>query len=362
MSSEKRVSVVVPTFNRGYCLPETIRSVLSQTHRNLEIIVIDDGSTDATREIVQRHWPADPRIRYVRQENRGVSAARNRGFAEARGDYVALLDSDDTWLPWKLEAQLACLARFPDAVMVHTEMVAVDTHGVVFHDRYLRAIYDGYQRFTLEQMYPEHLALAELLPQAPAGLGAATVWYGDIYSHALTGNLAHTSTILLARGPGGQLERYDESMRTEETFGFHLRVAQRGPVVFLDAASTRYRRGSNDHLWDPARGYPPRLQHACNLRFLRTVEPLIVAGGPRMRAPRAALVGALAKAHAWVAESALRVGHTAQVRQHLAASLRLDPWQPRLVGRLARRWLLARATAPLVGALARKHDLPVGDR
>jgi glycosyltransferase involved in cell wall biosynthesis len=97
------VSVIIPTYNRAYCVGEAIESVLAQSLREREIIVVDDGSTDETFAVVQRYGDA---VRYLRQSNAGVSAARNTGIRQARGEYIAFLDSDDEWLPDKLAVQL----------------------------------------------------------------------------------------------------------------------------------------------------------------------------------------------------------------------------------------------------------------
>lgn len=102
------VSVIIPTYNSAHYLMQAVESVLSQTFRDLEILVIDDGSTDET-EVVMRQYGAP--VRYIRQRNSGVSAARNRGIAESRGRYIAFLDADDTWYPHKLERQLAALDK-----------------------------------------------------------------------------------------------------------------------------------------------------------------------------------------------------------------------------------------------------------
>jgi glycosyltransferase involved in cell wall biosynthesis len=336
MNSADLVSVVIPTFNRIYCLPDTIRSVLAQTHQNFEILVIDDGSTDATRDTLQQLWPDEPRLRYLYQDNGGLSKARNRGIDAARGDFVAMLDSDDTWAPWKLAAQLACFRRFPQAVMVHSEMAAMDADGHIFDEQYLRRIYEGYQRFAIDDIYPESCRLGEILPDAPDALRDVWARCGDIYSHQLTGNLVHSSTLIVRRAPDGTMERYEDWMRAEEAFGFHLIVAQRGPIAFLDAPAMQYRRGRNDHLWNPEVGYPAPIHHKYNLRFLELVEPRILAGGPRMRVPARVLRETLATAHAWVADSAVRIGNDGEALHHLLASLRLKVWQPRLIARLLR--------------------------
>lgn len=111
--SEPKISVVIPTYNRAGCVGDAIDSVLSQTYADYEIIVVDDGSTDETRKTLERYGD---RIRYIHQENAGVSAARNRGIMEARGEWVAFLDSDDEWLPEKLSMQMECLSRHPDVI------------------------------------------------------------------------------------------------------------------------------------------------------------------------------------------------------------------------------------------------------
>ena len=108
------VSVIVPTFNRAWILKEAIDSVLAQNYRDFELIVIDDGSTDHTRDILH---PYRDRLTVIRQANAGVSAARNRGIRAASGRLIAFLDSDDLWLPGKLERQTAFFDATPEAMV-----------------------------------------------------------------------------------------------------------------------------------------------------------------------------------------------------------------------------------------------------
>jgi glycosyltransferase involved in cell wall biosynthesis len=107
------VSVVTPAFNAGRYLAETIESCLAQTHGNLELLIVDDGSTDDTQDIAERYARADSRIRVFHIANSGVAVARNVALEHARGAYVALLDSDDVWMPEFLERQLDTLSRYP---------------------------------------------------------------------------------------------------------------------------------------------------------------------------------------------------------------------------------------------------------
>ena len=103
-----KISVIIPTYNRKHTLNRAIHSVLSQTSQPREIIAVDDGSTDGTKEWLAKMYPA---IRYIHQSNSGVSAARNVGIKTAQGDWLAFLDSDDEWLPQKLERQVAAVAE-----------------------------------------------------------------------------------------------------------------------------------------------------------------------------------------------------------------------------------------------------------
>jgi len=114
------VSVVIPTYNYGHFVVEAVESVLAQTYPDLEIIVVDDGSTDDTRA---RLDPYMGRICYVYQHNQGLSAARNTGIRAAKSQWIAFLDSDDQWHPRKLEVQMTYLDRHPDVAMLATDAV-----------------------------------------------------------------------------------------------------------------------------------------------------------------------------------------------------------------------------------------------
>ncbi|KPQ01377.1 glycosyltransferase [Marinobacter sp. HL-58] len=124
------VSVVTPTYNRARFLPDAVNSVLAQTYPDFELIIVDDGSMDNTRDVLEP-FLADRRVRYFYQENQGQSRARNLALDQAAGDFIAFLDSDDTWALDKLEKQLAVLHAHPDVEIVHGDEATIDEHGTV---------------------------------------------------------------------------------------------------------------------------------------------------------------------------------------------------------------------------------------
>jgi len=128
------VSVVIPTYNRRQFIGEAVASVLAQSHRELEVIVVDDGSTDGTGAFLQQRFGHDQRFRYVPQENAERAVARNTGIRAAQGQWLAFLDSDDLWLPDKLARQVACVTASPELVLVHTGYTEVDEHNQPLRD------------------------------------------------------------------------------------------------------------------------------------------------------------------------------------------------------------------------------------
>jgi glycosyltransferase involved in cell wall biosynthesis len=113
-----RVSVLIPTYNRARMVCEAIDSALAQTFGEFELILVDDGSTDDTGEVIRSRYGDEPRLRYLAKENGGTASARNLGLSHARGEFVALLDSDDIYLPRYLESQVAWLDAHPDVDLV----------------------------------------------------------------------------------------------------------------------------------------------------------------------------------------------------------------------------------------------------
>jgi len=125
------VSAIVPAYNAAKTIDETLRSVRAQTYRNLEIIVVDDGSKDETAAIAEAHAGQDPRLRVIRQNNAGVAAARNAGILAARAEFVAPVDADDIWAPAKIARQLSLMKENPNATLCYTWWACIDHRGRV---------------------------------------------------------------------------------------------------------------------------------------------------------------------------------------------------------------------------------------
>ena len=123
------ISVVIPLYNKEALVGRTLESVLAQSYSDFEVVVVDDGSRDGSTAVVEGF--SDPRIRLIRQENAGVSAARNRGIAESRGEFVALLDGDDVWKPDYLTTVADLICRYPQCDVFATGYEFVDEYGKV---------------------------------------------------------------------------------------------------------------------------------------------------------------------------------------------------------------------------------------
>ncbi|WP_443750138.1 glycosyltransferase family 2 protein [Asticcacaulis solisilvae] len=130
------VTVVIPSYNAEATLDETLVSVRAQTWSNLEILVVDDGSRDATFAIAERHAAEDSRVRAIRKENGGVAEARNLAIAQAKGDYIAPVDADDLWHPTKIEKQMAAMAAMGEKCgLVYTWFRAIDADSRIMSQR-----------------------------------------------------------------------------------------------------------------------------------------------------------------------------------------------------------------------------------
>jgi GT2 family glycosyltransferase len=326
------VSVVLPTYNRAHLIGKAIESVLCQTYTCCEVVVVDDGSNDGTEEVIRGQFAGNARIRYFAQKNRGVGAARNVGMREARGEFIAFLDSDDAFVPGKLEMQVACLRFLPDAGMIWTDMEAVDAQGKTLFPAYLRRMYDKtYDYFPQPQdLFQREYRLQQVAPGGVGGFpGDTRLFCGDISSPMVLGNLVHTSTVLLRRQRQEQVGFFDERLRVGEDYPFHLRTTRLGPVAFAEASATRYCIGMDDALTSLRNSF--EIARA----YVDTLEESLRDHRDRIHLPARMLERCQAAAYEWMGREHVKRGEASQGRANLLKSLRYRPFRPATI-----QWLL----------------------
>lgn len=198
------VSVVMPTYNRASLLRCALRSVFAQTYGNLEIICVDDASSDSTEEVLKAC--GDPRLRYIRHEtNRGGSAARNTGIRAATGDYIAFLDDDDEWLPAKIERQLKVLEAY-DAVLCSSKVTSARRDEAA-----------GARAIVLDDF--------KASPYAVGGTG-----------------------VLMAKAKVLRETLFDESLPRCQDWDLFIRIARTYRIGFLDERLLKYNDGGHSRL------------------------------------------------------------------------------------------------------------------
>jgi glycosyltransferase involved in cell wall biosynthesis len=152
-----KVSVILPCYNGAQWIDAAVRSVLCQTYKDLELIVVDDGSTDNSKDIVLSH-SQDDRLRYIHQRNRGFSAANNTGLKESEGEFIGFIGQDDLWMPNKLRCQVEYLERHKRVDLVHSDLYHIDSSGRTIKRRNPRI-----PRFSSNSEYVKELFLRNFL-------------------------------------------------------------------------------------------------------------------------------------------------------------------------------------------------------
>lgn len=215
---EPLVSVVIPTYNRKSTLPKAVQSVLDQTYQKVEIVVVDDGSTDGTEEVLRGFGE---RIRVIRQPNAGPSAARNLGIARSRGEVVAFLDSDDAWLPQKLARQVSLFQRVGSAVPCCLCNIALP------HRPYGRE---------------SSFALSELHPSSEEG-----IWRNPT-EVLLSRFVLFNQAVAIRRDAFAEVGFFDPKLRLLEDYDLALRLSLIGPWGFIRTPLVVYGTGEANSL------------------------------------------------------------------------------------------------------------------
>lgn len=198
-----RISVVIPTYNRSYYLRETLDSVFAQTYKDIEIIVVDDGSTDNTQEAIRKYLD---RIVYIYKDNGGQGSARNVGIKIAKGEYIAFLDSDDLWLPHKLQVQVAHMDSHPEWGMAFSLYESIDDANRTI-GKWIRPKWTSYDTLLLR------------------------------------GNIIPILTVMVRRRVFDEVGMFDESREiiAVEDYVMWLRIGLKYKIGFIDAILARYR-------------------------------------------------------------------------------------------------------------------------
>lgn len=206
------VSVITPAYNAQDFIGETIHSVINQTYPDWELLVIDDGSTDETRKVVEKYL-SDPRVRYLYQENQERAAARNLGIRHAYGKYIAFLDADDLWLPNKLKIQVEYLDRHPEVGLCFTHYTLINSKGLSLGRQAINFVSGPDQFYSL-----------------------------------LKGNFIPNSTVITPRCVLDKVGLFDESLPAfgSEDWDMWLRIARFYPIHLIDQPLALYRLHENN--------------------------------------------------------------------------------------------------------------------
>jgi glycosyltransferase involved in cell wall biosynthesis len=194
------VSVIIPTYNREKIITRAIDSVFAQTYRDFEIVVLDDGSQDNTRAVAQAYGP---KVHYFYQDNKGIAGARNAGMHQTAGDYIAFLDSDDYWLPGKLEQQMALFSQHPEYGMVGCQCGSVQIDGT-----YREKNRPGKSGWILYDLFNK--------------------------------NFIRTSSAVITRACLEKVGGFDETLREGEEYDYWLRIAAEFAIGFINEPLTVY--------------------------------------------------------------------------------------------------------------------------
>ena len=212
------VSVIMPVFCGERFVAAAIESVLAQTYQSVELVIVNDGSTDASDSEIKRFLP-HPSIRYVQQANSGVANARNSGIENASGAFIALLDQDDLWLPNKLELQVRYLIAYPAVGFVHSRVECIDAHG---------------------------------LARSCEGAIRVHPFAGSCATALLLGNGIAPLTVVMRAACIDSVGKFDQRFAPADDWEMWMRIARLYPVGFIDEVTARYRfhgqNISNDQL------------------------------------------------------------------------------------------------------------------
>lgn len=286
------VSVIIPTYNYGRYLRQSIDSALQQTYPNIEVIVVDDGSTDDTQSLLADYGD---KVRNILQANQGAAAARNRGIREARGDYIAFLDADDSYCPDNIAAKVDFLLEHAEYAWCYSNWAWVDADGATY-----------------------------MLGSEPTVSLAHLKAHGDVFLLALQGYLLGTNVFVFRKDVIESVGGFDESLTVLEDYDLYVRAAALFPIGYLDKTLCKIFQ----HPDSLGTGGSKRCGYSCRWRLSRKLSRMFPEQIRQIR-------------HRWdkqqsdvyrnLAEFALEDGYTKRARVLARASIARKFWQPGII-------------------------------
>jgi glycosyltransferase involved in cell wall biosynthesis len=202
-----KVSIIVPTYNRAHLVTETINSILAQTFKDFELIVVDNESTDNTEEVIKSY--TDGRIKYFRHQNNGLVAVnRNYGISKANGEYIAFCDDDDLWMPEKLERQVKLLDLNKELGLVYSDSYIMDENG-------------NLERYTL--------------------LSSSKLFRGNVFDKLFQSDFIPMLTVMIRREALSKVGTFDPKYIIAQDYDLWLRIAEHYPIDFTEEPLAKYR-------------------------------------------------------------------------------------------------------------------------
>jgi glycosyltransferase involved in cell wall biosynthesis len=235
----KTVSIIIPTYNRAQYIREAIDSVLNQDAKNLhlEIIVVDDGSTDNTGEVVSTYGN---KVQYIRQPNSGVGRARNNGIEHATGEWVAFLDSDDRWLPYRLSLQFSVLDKFPEYKAIHSNFYTFDDTGITIPKGL-----EFWVEIVTGQQAEWKKAYSRVHSSSEIGIAVDgkpfDIYHGNLFAVQLSVTYVSCWTLLIKRECLTKDIRFAEHLKISEDHWLASKFSEQWDIVFLDVATAENR-------------------------------------------------------------------------------------------------------------------------
>lgn len=210
------VSVVIPVYNNENTIIETLSSIFCQDYKNIEVIIVDDGSTDKTPYILEQYKGA---AKIIHQSNAGSAVARSQGIINSKGKYIAFIDADDLWVPWKISAQVKFLERHQDTGMVYNAWIEIQgpSEGLPF-------------------TVPSQIDQLQEIEEEGSG------W---LYTKLLMECIIHTSSVLISKEVCDDVGPFDTGLRRGQDYDYWLKVSQRTKIAKLKSVLSAYRIHAN---------------------------------------------------------------------------------------------------------------------